>query len=149
ADGGVEHNLLQRFAAAVGLGYADGDQIRVARQFATVIEDHIDGNVARIGKLPPSANAHRFLVAKEQAILEDAAEGHLVYNARLARRQAQQVAIAHLSYVWNAGFRAQRTMRDEMGSFAVNGNKDTRPRPFEHPPELVAARMARDMDQGV
>ena len=47
------------------------------------------------------------------------------------------------------GRRHQRALRDQMRRLAMHGNADLRPRPFIHLAQLVAARMAGDVDQRV
>ncbi|MNT46187.1 hypothetical protein D3C72_1828160 [compost metagenome] len=96
-------------------------------------------------KLAAIADAHLVHVTDEIAVLEDAAMWHVVDNLRRAGSKAQNISVAHLRYLRNAGLFGQFLLRHQMRRLTMHGHDDLRLRPLIHLQKFITARMAGDM----
>ena len=98
---------------------------------------------------PPCLHHRGLGVDEHAAIGDEAAKEHVVDDLGRPRREAQQVAVLdhhRLRHLERAG---EAHVLDEVARLAVHGHRDLGAHPLVHACQLVAARVARDVDEMV
>ena len=141
---------LGKLIAMLGLiQQAMNRDLRLAQQFATLVDRQADhGRAVPDGAV---ADAHDLAVERQQrlAVEADAADMHMLQDLGAAGPKLDQRAVADGQPLPHLAFLGQLGMGGQVARLAMDRNGDARPHPLIHRDQLVAGRMAGDMDEMV
>ena len=146
------HGVRQRVAQGPGrfgvrLGEADQADLRRRGEPAPAIDDNGCDDAAVAGEAPALLQ-HRAADRQEAlAVAGDAADRDFVDDRAATTVEPDQVAIPDDQRLLDLAFPGEMGMGGEMARLAMHRDRDARPDHLIHAGQLVARRMARDMDE--